>query len=175
MMRKAWGAVALLAGVGPMAASGCALAGTLAQIVQPLQFEQPDDRPAEVRLLGPSVGQPAGGAGVRLWLEIENPNPISLTLSTLQATLLLENRAAAHGEFPLGLPLRAGEESIVPIDLTISFADIPALADVIRRVAQTGVAPYTLEGTIGIDAGPLGRPTFGPMTLVTGELRAAGR
>jgi hypothetical protein len=154
------------------AAGGCALAGSLARIVQPLQFSQPDDRPAEIRLQGPSLEQPAGGAGVRIWLEVENPNPVGLTLSTLETTLLLDSRPAAHGQFPLGLPLEAGGESLVPLDLTISFADIPALADVIRRAAQTGAAPYELEGTVGIDAGPLGRPTFGPMTLVTGELRA---
>ena len=155
-----------------LVSGGCALAGSLSRVVQPLQFKQADERPAEIRLFAPSLSQPLGGAAVRLWLEIENPNPIGLTLSTLKATLLLEDTPAARGDFPLGLPLRAGEDSVIPLDLSISFGDIPSLADLIRRGAQSGGAPYTLEGTVGIDAGPLGQPTFGPMTLVTGELRA---
>ena len=28
---------------------------------------------------------------------------------------------------------------------------------------------YHLEGTIGVDAGQLGQPTFGPMTLLRGS------
>jgi hypothetical protein len=148
----------------------CALAGSLSRVVQPLEFKEAADRPAEIRLAGPSPSLPLGGAGVRLWLDVENPNPIGITLSTLQARLLLDNSPAAHGEFPLGLPLRAGEDSLVPLDLSISFAEIPGLANVIRRALQSGAAPYVLEGTFAIDAGPIGRATFGPMTLATGEL-----
>jgi LEA14-like dessication related protein len=124
-----------------------------------------------VRILGPSVSQPLGGAGVRIWTRVTNPNPFGLTLGTLRGTLRLESTQAADVDFPLGLPLRSGEDTVVPIDLTISFADIPGLAEVIRQAAARQPVEYRLDGTIGVDAGSLGQPMFGPMTLLTGELR----
>ena len=149
----------------------CGQLGALSKIIQPPQFEQADNQPAEIRLLGPSRSMPAGGAGVRIWLEVTNPNGFGFTLSTLNATLSLEGSRAATGDFPLGLPLAARQESIVPLDLSISFADLPGLGGVLRQVAVGGAVDYELDGTVGVDAGPFGRPTFGPMRLVTGELR----
>jgi hypothetical protein len=42
----------------------------------------------------------------------------------------------------------------------------------VQRAATGQPLAYELEGTVGIDAGRAGQPTFGPMRLVTGELRA---
>jgi len=72
---------------------------------EPPRFEQ--DRPAEIRFVAPSLSQPAGGAGVTLWLRVTNPNPFGFTLSTLDSTLFLEGQRAATGRFPLGRPPRA--------------------------------------------------------------------
>ena len=155
-----------------LASTGCATLGNLRGLVQPPRFEEAPGQPAQVRILGPSASQPLGGAGVRLWTRVTNPNPFGLTLGTLRGTLRLESAQAAEVDFPLGLPLRSGEETVVPIDLSVSFADIPGLADVIRQAAAREPVQYRLEGTIGVDAGSLGQPTFGPMTLLTGELRA---
>ena len=149
--------------------AGCATLEQLKSFIQPPQFHQVDGRPAEIRVLPPSRNAPLGSAGVRVWLEIKNPNAFGLTLSTLQTTLLLEDRHAATGDFPLGLPLGAGQVSEVPIDLSISFADIPGLANVIRQAAGGQPVGYQLDGTVGVDAGRLGQPTFGPMLLVRGE------
>jgi hypothetical protein len=151
--------------------SGCAQLGALSQIVQPPRFEQADNQPAEIRLMGPSLSMPAGGAGVRIWLEVTNPNAFGFTLSTLSATLALEGSRAATGDFPLGLPLAARQQSVVPLDLSISFVDLPGLAGVLRQVAIGGAVDYELDGTVGINAGAFGTPTFGPMRLVSGELR----
>ena len=126
---------------------------------------------AEIRLLGPSARSPLGGAGVRIWLQVTNPNPFGFTLSTIDADLILEGNHAATGNFPLGLPLTAGQETVVPLDLSISFADVPALSRSIGRLATGGAAAYQLDGTVGINAGHFGTPTFGPMTLTTGELQ----
>ena len=155
-----------------LASSGCATLGNLRGLVQAPRFEEARDQPAQVRLFGPSASQPLGGAGVRIWTRVTNPNPFGLTLGTLRGTLHLESTAAAEVDFPLGLPLRSGEETTVPIDLTISFADLPGLANVIRQAAAREPLEYRLDGTIGVDAGSLGQPTFGPMTLVSGEMRA---
>jgi hypothetical protein len=147
-------------------AAGCATLGQLAQIVQPPRFRQADNHPAEIRLVAPSVRNRVGAAG-----EVTNPNAFGFTLSTVNATLALEGSHAATGDFPLGLPLHAGQQSVVPLDLTINFSDMPGLAGVARQIAAGGAIDYQLDGTIGIDAGRLGTPTLGPMPLTRGELR----
>ena len=154
-----------------LATAGCATLGPLAQIVQPPRFRQAENQPAQIRLIAPSLRNPTGGAGVRVWLEVTNPNSFGFTLSTVNATLALQGTRAATGDFPLGLPLRAGEQSVIPLDLTVSFADVPSLASVARQAASGGSIDYALDGTVGVEAGRLGRPTFGPMPLTRGELR----
>ena len=161
------GQLLLLASV--VSVSACATLGELSRVIQPPRFEQVDGRQAEIRVLGPSVSQPIGGAGVRLWTRVSNPNPFGLTLGMLRGTLHLENTRAADVDFPLGLPLRAAESTEVPIDLSISFSDLPGLADVVRRAASRQPLAYRLEGTIGVDAGQLGQPVFGPMRILEGE------
>ena len=161
----------IFASVLALAVSGCAALEGLRGLVQAPRFEQEPGRQAEIRVLGPSGSLPAGGAGVRLWTRVSNPNAFGLTLGTLRGTLHLESSRAADVDFPLGLPLRAREEATVPIDLSVSFADLPGLANVVRRAVSRQPLEYHLEGTIGVDAGQLGQPTFGPMTLLRGELR----
>jgi hypothetical protein len=156
--------------VGALTA-GCAGLTELAQLVQPPQFSQADGRPAEIRFMTPSRAMPAGGAGVRIWLEVTNPNPFGLTLSTVNATLSLDGSHAATGDFPLGLPLSAREASVVPLDLSISFSDLPGLGGALRQMATGGSVEYQLDGTVGVDAGRFGTPTFGPMLLTRGEMR----
>jgi len=151
--------------------SGCAGLTQLAQFVQAPRFAQADNQPAELRFLTPSRSLPAGGAGIRIWLEVTNPNPFGFTLSTVSATLALDGTRAATGDFPLGLPLTAGQQSVVPLDLAINFADLPGLAGVLRQMAVGGTVDYELDGTVGVDAGRLGTPTFGPMLLTRGDIR----
>jgi Late embryogenesis abundant protein len=149
----------------------CASLEGLRALVQPPKFSE-TDRPAEIRLAGPSADRPFGGATVRLWTEVSNPNPFGFTLGTLDGTLFLEGTRAADAAFPLGLPLDAGQTSVIPIELSISFSDLASLSDVVRRAARRESVEYRLEGTIGVDAGRLGQPVFGPMTLVRGDFRS---
>jgi hypothetical protein len=160
--------------LGLLLFTACAELNRLASLVQPPRFEQAPDRQAEIRLMGPGAGQPLGGAGVRLWARVTNPNTFSLTLGTLKGALFLQEAEAADVDFPLGLPLAAGGETIVPIDLSVSFANLPGLADSIRRAVNHQPIPYRLDGTIGVDAGRLGQPVFGPMTLLRGDVRPPG-
>jgi hypothetical protein len=150
--------------------SSCAELGQLARVIQPLRFSEVPGQQSTIRLAGPSTRQPLGGAAVRLWTRISNPNPIGITLSTLRAEVSLDGNRAATGDFPLGLPLTAGGESDVPLDLSIDFADLPGLSDVLRRAIASQQVPYEVEGTFSIDAGALGRPSFGPMRLWQGRL-----
>jgi len=158
--------------VALLATSACATLESLRQFVQPPRFAEARDQPAEIRLQPPSVARPLGGASIRLWVRVSNPNPFGFTLRTLDGTLLLEGTRAATASFPLGLPLEPGHESVIPLDLSISFADLPDLAQVVRQAAGRQPLAYSLDGTVGVDAGRLGQPVFGPMTLVRGELRA---
>jgi hypothetical protein len=102
---------------------------------------------------------------------VENPNPIGITLSSLVGTLRLEGFDAAEASFPLGLPLQPSQSAIVPLDIAVSFADFPGLADVIGRAVGTGQISYDLHGTASVDAGSLGQPSFGPMTILQGSLQ----
>lgn len=149
----------------------CAELQQLAAVVQPPTFVEARDHRAEIRLLPPGFGMPAGGAAVRLWAEVTNPNAFGVTLGTLSGTLFLENSRAAAADFPLGLPLGARQQTVVPIDLSVSFSDLPGLGDALRRAVGNQPVVYRLDGTIGVEAGRLGTPVFGPMTLLRGELR----
>jgi hypothetical protein len=156
--------------VGTLSGAGCASLGGLSSIIQPPRFEQAEGQPAQLRILGPSRTMPLGGAGVRIWLKVTNPNGFGFTLSTVNAALMLEGSRTA-ADFPLGLPLSARQESVIPLDLAISFSDLPGMAGSLRKLAVGGSVPYELEGTVGVDAGRLGTPTFGPMLLTRGEMR----
>jgi hypothetical protein len=160
--------------VGLCVFSACAELNQLASLVQAPRFEQAADHQAEIRVMGPAGGMPLGGAGVRVWAKVTNPNAFSLTLGTLKGTLFLQESQAADVDFPLGLPLAGRGETVVPIDMTVSFANLPGLADSIRRAINRQPIPYRLDGTIGVDAGRLGQPVFGPMTLLRGDVRPPG-
>ncbi len=152
--------------------AGCAALEGLRGLIQPPQFSEADGQPAEIRLLGPGQGAgPLGGAAVRIYARVRNPNPFGFTLRTLRGSLFLEGGRAAEADFPLGLALAAGGDDVIPLDLRVSFADIPGLADAIRRAVTGQALDYRLDGTVGVDAGQWGTPTFGPMTLIAGELR----
>ena len=156
--------------VALLSTTSCAELGQLARAIQPLRFSEVPGQQSTIRLAGPSTRQPLGGAALRLWTRVSNPNPVGITLSTLRADVSVDGTHAATGDFPLGLPLTAGGESDVPLDLSIDFADLPGLADVLRRTIATQQVPYEVHGSFSIDAGALGRPSFGPLRLFQGRL-----
>ena len=163
-----------------MVAFSCACAslgslGSLGGLVQPPRFSEAEDQPAEIRLVGPGADRPIGGAVVRIWTRVSNPNAFGFRLATLSTTLLLDGSRAATGDFPLGLPLGPREETVVPLDLSVSFSDLAGLSRIVRGAADGQPVPYQLDGTIGIDAGRLGQPTFGPTLLFRGDLAARRR
>ena len=151
--------------------TGCASLEGLRAFVQPPRFEQAPGRDPEIRLTGLGGTSAVTGASVRLWTRVTNPNRFGFTLGTLRGTLSLEGTRAADVDFPLGLPLQPGEGTDVPIDITIDFRDLPGLGRTISRAIARQPIAYELEGTIGVSAGALGEPTFGPMTLLRGEIR----
>ena len=152
-------------------ANGCATLQGLSALIQAPRFSEAPGRRAEIRLLPTSSANRLGGAGVRLWAEITNPNPFGFTLSTLRGTLFLDESRATTVDFPLGMPLQAGGQTVVPIDLQFGFSELPQLGNAIKRALGNQPIDYRLESTIGVDAGRFGTPVFGPMTLLRGTIQ----
>ena len=151
-----------------IAATACA---SLGQFIQPPKFSQADNQNASLRLLGPGAGHPLGGLGVRLYARVENPNPFGLTLTRLAGNLFIDNQRTANVDLPLGLPMRAAQDTVLPIDISVSFADIPNIVNTLKAALNRNSVGYRLDGTFGVDAGPLGQPSFGPQTLLNGDVR----
>jgi hypothetical protein len=168
-MKKKRASSVLLVGA-LLALPSCATLGNLATFVQAPRISAVDDRPAELRL-GALSGRSPYGATLRVWARVHNPNPFGLTLSTVEGTLFLEDQQAAEVDLPLGLPLGARDETVVPIDLSIDLKDLPGLARALAGAVGGGQVEYRLDGLVGIDAGDFGTPTFGPMTVVEGDVR----
>ncbi len=143
---------------------------TLANVIQPPRFSAAPGRPAELRLIGPSIQNPTGGLAIRLWAQVENPNGLGLTLSALRGNLFLEDTRAAAVNFPIGVPLVAGQTTTIPLDISVRFSDIPGLADVASRLLTRSSLGYRLDGTVTVDAGVLGQPSFGPQTWLRGQV-----
>ena len=153
----------------PLVALALTLAACATLGLEPLRFGGAG-RDAELRLLLPSSGRPYGGAAIRMWARVENPNSFGLRLAEVVGDLAIEDAEAIAVEFPLGLPLVAYQDTVIPLDVSLDFDDLPRLASIARAALGGGSLSYRLDGTFAIDAGALGRPRFGPATLLTGEV-----
>jgi hypothetical protein len=158
-----------LAAAFALAAAGCAALESLGILA--LRFESADDRGTELRILGPSAGRPLGGAALRLWAHVENPNGFGLRLTEVAGDLSITDAGAIEVEFPLGLPLVAHQDTVIPLDVSIGFDDLPALGRIARAAIAGERLDYRLDGTFAVEAGRYGQPRFGPWTLLEGELR----
>lgn len=155
---------------GTMLLGACAALG-MGGLVQPPRFAVAEGREAELHLAPPTAGRPLGGAVLRVWAHVQNPNTFGMTLAALAGNLFLEDTQAATVDFPLGLPLSARADTIIPIELNISFADVPGLVGVAQRILTQNRVAYRLDGTLTVDAEPFGQPSFGPSTWLRGESR----
>ncbi|HEX8394914.1 MAG TPA: LEA type 2 family protein [Longimicrobium sp.] len=153
--------------------SGCAGLGGLGQVLQAPSFQVEGAQQAQLRLLGPSRDRPTGGAAIRLYARVRNPNPVGLTLTRVVGNLALGGQRAAAVSFPLGVPMQANGESVIPLDVVLSFSDVPGLANVAQSALTGQPIRYALNGTVAVDAGLLGQPSFGPTQLLEGSLRVA--
>lgn len=164
--RRRYIAATAVAALSLFGASACA---TLKELIQPLQFSSAPGQQAEVRLFGPSAQRPLGGIGVRMWARVQNPNPLGVNLTRITGNLFLSNNQAGSVDLPLGLALQANGETTFPVDVSISFSDIPGLANVLRSALTGSAIPYRLDGRFAVDAGSLGTFDFGPQTLLRGN------
>jgi hypothetical protein len=157
------------AGMLAVVLGGCGMLG-LGGVVEPPRFEQAPGRNAELVLHGPSQQRPLGSAGIRLWARVENPNAFGFTLAAVEGDLLVEDVRLAGLHFPLGVPLQARRDTIIPLEITVGLNEIPGLANLALRLVTGSAVPYRLDGTVAVEAGPLGQPRFGPSTWLTGTL-----
>jgi late embryogenesis abundant protein len=156
-----------------MLVAGCASISELTRVVQPPRFASAPDRKPELHIAGPSSSHRTGSASIRLWALVENPNPFGVVLDRLNGTFFLDQARAADVDFPLGLDLGARDDTVVPLDITVDFDDLGGIANVLRRAASSRELGYRVEGTVGVDAGPLGGLTYGPTDLLEGTLDAS--
>ena len=163
------GAATGIAALAVTTTIGCAALESLG--IQALRFESADERGTELRLLDPSASRPLGGAAVRLWAHVENPNGFGLRLTEVTGDLSIADAGLLDVEFPLGLPLVAFQDTVIPLDVAIGFDDLPALGRVARAAVGGERLDYRLEGTFAVEAGVYGEPRFGPWTLLEGEIR----
>lgn len=149
--------------------AGCAALGGIAEVALP-RFSVAEGRSGELRLALPSGNRPLGGATLRVWARVENPNPFGVTLTRLVGDLFLQQTRTAEVDLPLGLPLVAEQDTVIPVDVTISFSDLPGLADLAASLLTRTTVDYRLDGRLTVDAGVLGTPSFGPRTWLEGAV-----
>jgi hypothetical protein len=162
-------AATLTATVGLILLAGCAALGGLAEVALP-RFSVAEGRSGELRLALPSGDRPLGGATLRVWAHVENPNAFGITLTRLAGDLFLQQTRTAEVDLPLGLPLLAEQDTVIPVDVTISFSDLPGLADLASSLLMRSAVDYRLDGRLTVDAGVLGTPSFGPRTWLEGRV-----
>jgi hypothetical protein len=134
--------------------------------VRPPRFKLTDDHPSAIHFRMPL--KPSGGADIRLWIKVLNPNPFAITLEKLETRLILAGYRAAYGNVLMDLSIDAGQSSVVSLNLSFSSADLMLNPAVVGPTVN-----YRLNGVVWIDAGKFGRPMFGPIAILSGELPVA--
>ncbi len=140
----------------------------LGSLIQAPRFQSVDERGSYLRLLSPSAQMPLGGVSLRMWTRVTNPNAFGVDLAGLTGELFLENSRAAELDLPMGLPLPASADTVVPVDVNVDLADLPQLARVLRDAVGGGSVRYRVEGTVGVSSSTLGYHEFGPATVLSG-------
>ena len=152
-----------------LAAADCAGVANLLGISAP-NFSVAEGRSSMLRLGSRSLQHPRGSATARIWAEVASPNSFGLTLTTLDGTLALEGEDLVDVELPLGLPLEAASDTVIPLDLTFGFDGFSALGSVATSLFTRDELRYELRETLAVDADPLGEPSFGLRTWLRGRV-----
>ena len=115
----------------------------------------------------PAFGRPATAA-LSLQLLVNNPNPFPLRLANIAGTFVLDGSRVADINLPdVALPARG--DAVQRADLVLPLT-LDTLGNALR-VARGQQVSYRVDGIFVADLGFLGRPSFGPYTLVQGLLQ----
>ncbi len=139
--------VPLLLSVG-LFGSGCAYLS---------QFLQAAFTPPVFNFKNASIGNfSLSDATVNLVWEMENPNPIGLSLASLSYGLFVEEKQVVAGAPPLGLNIPAQGSTELVFPANVRFQDV---APVLETFLNKDQAAYRAAGTIGVNT-PIGVMTF---------------
>lgn len=124
---------------------GCPQAkDVMEKVVQP-----PKVQVKEVRVAGISYQS----IDLILATEIDNPNPVGLTLAQIDYALTLAERPLASGSLPSGLALKPAGTSSADLPISVDYNEVQKIYD--ASVGQDEL-PYTLSGRVQLDT-PVGR------------------
>jgi LEA14-like dessication related protein len=141
-MRKPFLLVMCLAVV--LSASGCAYLRNLANKA----FQKPTLHFKTAQLADATLGS----ATVNLVFELENPNPLGLSVAQVGYAFFVEGKQVVAGSPQRGLKIPAGGRTDLVFPANIKFADI---VPVIQTFLDKDTAAYRAEGFIGVET-PIG-------------------
>ena len=76
----------------------------------------------------------------------------------------------AELDLPLGLPLLASRDTVIPLDISFGLPSLSSLGALGDALLRRSAVRYRLDGTVAVDAGAFGEPTFGPRTWLQGQV-----
>ncbi len=115
----------------------------------------------------PTFGR-TGTAYLTLQLLVNNPNPLPLRLANIAGTFVFDGSKVADIDLPdVALPARGTVSQRADLALPLTLDTLGSAL----RVARGQQVSYRVDGTFTADLGVLGRPSFGPYTLVQGVLQ----
>lgn len=91
-------------------------------------------------------------ATIHLTFDLENPNPVGLSLAELDYAFFVEGKQVVAGKPPMGLTIPASGRASLTFPTTVKFADI---APVLTTFLTRDTAAYRAQGTVGVKT-PIG-------------------
>lgn len=115
----------------------------------------------------PGIG--AGAAVFDIHLRAHNPNPVGLTLASLDGDFLLGGQRAATASFRGGVVLPARGSGDLTMEVRVPLAQAPALITTLGRLIAGGTTGYQVDASVGVNVlGTVQR--FPQVTLARGTV-----
>ena len=145
-----------------------ALTGCVQSVIRSPQFEMREA--GLLKLNPPGLNGIAPEAVIRITLDARNPNPFEFNLEELRFDLLLDGAKLATG---IGSDLKLKANGVpssffVDVQIPITTNSLQSLG----KIVGGSSVQYRLDGGFRVDAGPLGKPSFGPYTLAQGRYQS---
>jgi LEA14-like dessication related protein len=126
---------------------GCS---TLQQVGQALEGQKPTAQVKGVRLTGLDFD----GLDLAFDVNVENPNPVGISLAGLDYDLKLLGSRFLQGDQPMGLKVAAKGSSQVEVPMRLGFQKLMSTYQQLKTARQAG---YELDLGMGFDVPVLGR------------------
>ena len=154
----------------PLTLLALLLSGCVQNLVRSPQFEMREA--GLLRFNPPGLSGIAPEAVIRVTLDARNPNPFDLNLEELRVELLLDGAKIAASSIN-GLAMKPnGALSTFYADIEVPIT--PSSLQSLGKIISGSSVQYRLDGGFRVDAGVLGKPRFGPVTLAQGRYQSPG-